>query len=159
MSSLPPSPSLSPSLSPSALLSVRSIRGMFDGIGFDLCVVDFRAPLRLWAVSTIELKMATLGLATLKAKRRTAIRSKKCARLEPANMDEYSPSALSVLAMLTLLDWFHGPRNCFHGPSATATASKISSPCQPEFDSCLNFSIHIRKNLQWEDIDSPMRGQ
>ena len=51
------------------------------------------ADLEICWLNGIELKMATLGLATLKAKRRTANRSKKRARPQPVNMDALSPSS------------------------------------------------------------------
>ena len=84
--------------------------------------------------------MATLGLNTLKAKRRTANRSKMRASRKPANMDDLSPSPLSVLAMLTVLDWFHRAG-------------------QLEFDSCQNFAIHIRENPQSENSVAPIGEQ
>jgi len=102
----------------------------------------FVAPPRVFPLSfcAIELQMATLGLNTLKAKRRTANRSKMRASRKPANMDDLSPSPLSVLAMLTVLDWFDGAR-------------------PPEFDSCLNFAIHIRENPQSENSVAPIGEQ
>ena len=103
--------------------------------------------------------MATLGRQPFKrsVERQTARKSVQdsTARLDQSIWMLF----LSVLAMLTVLDWFHGPRNFFHGPSATATASNISSPCQPEFDSCQNFAIHIRENPQSENSVAPIGEQ
>ena len=61
-------------------------------------------------LGTIELKMATLGLATLIAKRRTANCSKKRERLDglarPDNMDNKR-----AMALYTSVDKGYGPRD------------------------------------------------
>ena len=102
--------------------------------------------------------MANLGLPTLKAKRRTANRSKKRARRQcflrnsvPVNMDAHPPSSPlrpSNVDALGLVSSTARPPPLVRSPRLACLS-----------DSCLNFAIHIRENPQSENSVAPIGEQ